>query len=64
MKTETISEYRINPQEAGFTITNKDGTKILSAHSSRRSALNSIMRKISFNHAFLIVDLGEVKDGH
>jgi hypothetical protein len=64
MKTETISEFRINPQEAGFTITNKDGTRILSEHSSRRSALNSIMRKISFNHAFLIVDLGEVKDGH
>ena len=58
MKTET--EYRINPQEVGFTITDKDG-KILSAHDSRKRALGSVMRKIKIEHAFMIVDLGETK---
>jgi len=65
MKTETISEYRINPQKAGkadWTVTDKDGTKIISAHDSRKKALSSVMRKIEISHAFLIVDLGEVKE--
>jgi len=62
MKTETISEYRINPQKAGWTITDKDGTKIISAHDSRKKALSSVMRKIEISHEFLIVDLGEVKE--
>jgi len=61
---QTQPAFVISPKNQGYLIDALiDGKPVQWASSARNRAVNKVLRSIPANHQFMMVDMGEMKNG-